>query len=263
MPQLSVFITTFNNEKTLPLCLESVAWADEIVIVDSNSTDTTPEIAKRFGCQLFFHEFLGYGRQKQLALDKTSHEWVLLLDADEALTEESQQEIQALLASTPTADGYEIPRLEQMFWRMCDHRTRLNHFLRLFRKSRGHVSTMPVHAAPKVDGRVARLRHPFYHFGEIDIHTKADKINGYSTGLVQDKVKKGTGGTRMRMIFYPPVYFIKTYLLKRNFFNGWAGFITSVMAAYYVFLKYAKLHEYHQDRSTLPVDLKKDDRGPC
>lgn len=263
MEKLSVFITTFNNAKTLPICLDSVRWADEIVVLDSNSTDATPEIARRYGCQLFFHEFLGYGRQKQLALDKTTHEWVLLLDADEALSPELQDEIRALLKTTPVADGYEIPRLEQVFWRMCNPKTRLNHFLRLFRKTKGHVSTMPIHAAPKVDGVIARLKHAFYHFGEIDIHTKVEKVNGYSTGLVQDKIGKGKRRVGLTMIFYPPLYFIKTYFFKRNFYNGWAGFITSVIAAFYVFLKYAKVHEYHQDRSSLPVDLKQDDRGPC
>ncbi len=263
MPRLSVFVTTFNNADTLAFCLESVRWADEIVVLDSFSTDKTLAIAERYGCRVFQHAFLGYGRQKQMALERTSHPWVLLLDADEALTPASQREIQALLAAgEPPCAGYTLPRLEQVFWRMCDRRTRLNHFLRLFRREAGRLGDMPVHAAPEVDGPIGRLQHPFYHFGEIDIHTKVEKINAYSSGLVRDKVAKGRRRVGLTMVLYPPLYFLKTYFLKRNFFNGWAGFITSVTAAYYVFLKYAKVHEHFQDRSGLPLDVPRRDHGP-
>jgi len=115
MEKLSVFITTFNNAHTLPTCLDSVRWADEIVVLDSFSTDATPQIATEYGCSFFQHKFLGYGPQKQLALEHTSHRWVLLLDADEALSPALQQEIQALLAQNPGMAGYELPRQEQMF----------------------------------------------------------------------------------------------------------------------------------------------------
>lgn len=263
MEKLSVFITTFNNASTLRLCLDSVKWASEIIIVDSFSSDETLTIAESYpNCKIFQHQFLGYGAQKQLALEKTHHLWVLLLDADEALTNEAQAEIQTLLQRSPTAAGYTLPRLEQMFWQMCDRRTRLNHFLRLFRRDCGQMGDMPVHAAPEVEGVIERLQHPFYHFGEIDIHTKVEKINNYSSGLVPDKVAKGCRHVGLTMILYPPLYFFKTYILKRNFFNGWAGFITSVTAAYYVFLKYAKVHEHFQDRSELPVDVPRREHGP-
>lgn len=247
MQKLSVFITTLNNELTLQACLESVKWADEIVVLDSFSSDRTLEIARTYDCTLAQHEFLGYGPQKQKAMEMTSHDWVLLLDADEQLSVELQAEIQQLLADEPGVDGFEIPRQEQLFWKMCSPRVRLNHYLRLFRKSRGHVSDMPVHAAPKVQGRTARLKNVFYHFGERSIHIKVDKINGYSTGLVEDKVSKGKKVYPwIRLIFYPPFVFLRSYLFKRNFINGWAGFITSVTMAFYAFLKYAKLYEHHQ-----------------
>ncbi|MHB1240915.1 MAG: glycosyltransferase family 2 protein [Gammaproteobacteria bacterium] len=246
MENLSVFVTTFNNARTLAPCLESVKWADEIVLLDSFSTDETVSIAERYGCRIFQHEFLGYGRQKQMALEHTRNRWVLLLDADEALAPDLQAEIRALLERGPQADGYEIPRQEQLFWRMCSPRVRMNHFLRLFDKHKGHVTDMPVHAAPKVDGTIHRLRNPFYHFGETDIHTKVDKINHYSTGLVADKLGKGRGRHPWILVLYPPVYFLRSYVFKRNFLNGWAGFITSVTGAFYVFLKYAKVYEERQ-----------------
>lgn len=245
MEKLSAFITTFNNARTLASCLESVRWADEIVLLDSGSTDATLDIAKRYNCQIFHHPFLGYGKQKQLALSKTTHLWVLLLDADEALSLNAQQEIRDVLQN-PHADGYNIPRLEQMFWCMNNPHTRLNKFLRLFRKDKGHITDMPIHAAPEIDGVIESLSSVFYHYGETDIDVKVSKLNAYSTGLVKDKVAKGTHPNPWILVFYPPFYFLRAYFFKRAFMNGWGGFITSFCGAFYVFLKYAKLYEFHQ-----------------
>lgn len=246
MTPLSVFITTFNNDRTLGACLESVKWADEIVVLDSFSTDNTEKIARLYGCKFSQHKFMGYGQQKQMALEQTSNQWVLLLDADEVLSPESQAEIRAILANGPDADGYALPRQEQLFWKMSSPHVRMNHFLRLFDKKKGHVTSMPIHAAPEVQGVVRKLRHPFYHFGETSIHVKVDKINHYSTGLVADKQAKGRRANPWIMVFYPPLFFIRSYVFKRNFLNGWAGFIGSVTMAYYAFLKYAKLYEAEQ-----------------
>lgn len=246
MEKLSAFVTTFNNAHTLRICLESVQWADELVVLDSFSTDETLQIAEDFGAKIFQHEFLGYGPQKQSAMEKTSHRWVLLLDADEALSPELQLEVQQLLKDRPQLDGYELPRQEQMFWRMASTSSRLNGFLRLFDKSKARVSDMPIHAAPKVTGKVGRLKAPFYHFGEVDIHTKVDKINNYSTGLVVDKIAKGKKPNPWILLVYPPIFFLRQYVVKRNFLNGWSGFIAAAINTFYAFLKYAKLFEYAQ-----------------
>jgi len=243
MEKLSVFITTFNNARTLPACLDSVRWADEILILDSFSTDATLDIAAAHGCVIHREAFKGYGPQKQSALEKTRHRWVLLLDADEALSPESQAEIRDLMRRGPDADGYTLPRQEQLFWRMSDPRVRMNHFLRLFDKNRGHIDAMPIHAAPKVEGRIARLEHPFYHFGETSLHVKVDKVNAYSSGLVREKRGRGVSPNPWKMVFYPPFAFVRSYLFKRAFLNGWAGFMASVVMAFYAFMKYAKLHE--------------------
>src|SRR3569832_919506 len=212
MEKLSVRVTTFNNERTLDACLGAVAWADEIVLLDSYSTDKSLEIAAKYHARILQHSFMGYGRQKQMAID---------------------------------ADGYELPRQVQLVWRMIHPRTRMNHFLRLFDKNKGRMSEMPVHAAPKLQGRIERLHGVFYHYGETDVHTKVEKVNAYSTGLVADKVAKGKRPNPWVMVFYPPLFFLRTYIFKRNFLNGWVGFITSVAQAFYVFLNYAKLFEYH------------------
>src|SRR3569832_235268 len=246
MEKLSVCVTTFNNERTLDACLGAVSWADEIVVLDSYSTDKTLDIAAKYHARISQHAFMGYGRQKQMAIDAAAHRWVLLLDAAEALSPELQAEMRELMQRGPAADGYELPRQEQLFWRMIHPRTRMNYFLRLFDKNKGRMSEMPVHAAPKLQGRIERLHGVFYHYGETDVHTKVEKVNAYSTGLVADKVAKGKRPNPWVMVFYPPVDFLRTYIFKRNFLTGWAGFITSEAQAFYVFLKYAKLYEYHE-----------------
>ncbi len=249
--KFSLCVTTLNNESTIGRCLESAPCADEIIVLDSYSSDGTVAIAERAGAKVHQQTFAGYGPQKQAAIDLASHDWVLLLDADEELTPRAQDEIVDVLTQLATkaqdVTGFELPRIEQMFWRMQSANSRLNYFLRLFDRRRSKMSDMPVHAAPKTDGRVLRMESPFLHFGEPDIHTKVAKINAYSSGLVADKAHKR--GAWWRMIVYPPYAFLRSYVIKRQFLNGWAGFIASVVMAFYAFLKYAKLFEYQQNES--------------
>ena len=257
-----MFVTTFNNEETLAQCLASVKFADEVVVLDSFSSDNTKNLAIAAGAIVHQHEFLGYGRQKQLALDHTQHDWVLFLDADEMLSDELAHELQQMLASgalgTGLTNGYDIKRIEQVFWRMSSNYTRKNYYTRLFRREVAAFSEMRIHATVAVAGRRQRLEHGFYHFGESSIHTKVEKTNGYSSGLVLDKIEKGRRPSPWVMVFYPPLFFIRSFIFKRGFTNGWAGFIASVVASFYVFLKYAKLYEHKRftelDGSEMPHD---------
>lgn len=246
MKKISAFVTTFNNELTLENTLKSVQWTDEIVVLDSFSSDGTLNIAEKYGAKIFQYKFLGYGPQKQLALEKTTCEWALLLDADEEVTAELQKEIKILLAGTPEHDGYKLPRKEQLFWRMSTPRAGYNYQLRLFRKTAGRLSKDAVHADPEVEGSVGKLRAPFLHYGETNIHAKEARINAYSSGMVAEKVAKGKKYPLLMCFFYPGWTFVQSYFFKCNFLNGSAGFIGSVIMAHYSFLKYAKLHEYYQ-----------------
>lgn len=250
MPPLSVCITTYNNDDTLANCLQSVFWADEIIVLDSFSTDKTQKIANEFQCTIHEHRFLGYSRQKQMAIDLAKNDWVLLLDADEALSSTLQTEIRSLMQpkSGPQANGCEFPRQEQMFWQMASTTSRLNYFMRLFRKSKGKMNDIAIHAAPTVTGDVIRLKSPFYHFGEPNIDTKVGKLNYYSTGMVEDRVSRGKTVNPWSLIYYPPLVFLRSYFWKRNFVNGWAGFIGSVCMAFYAFMKYAKVFEHQQHK---------------
>ena len=244
---LSVFVTTLNNAATLEACLKSVAWADEILVLDSGSTDETAAIAARYGARLLVEPFKGYGPQKASAMAQTTHAWCLLLDADEALTRQSRAAIEAALVA-PAATGFTLPRREQLFWRWQAQHARHNPMLRLIDKRRARFSTDAIHAAPVVDGRVAALAAPFLHYGEPDIATKVAKVNHYSSGMVAGKLAKGEPFLRTRMILQPPWHFFRSYVLKRKFLAGWAGLIGCAIDAFYVFLKYAKLYEAKQKK---------------
>jgi len=242
---LSAVVTTFDNAATLEDCLASVSFCDEVIVLDSDSTDDTRAIAQRCGARIFIEPFKGYGPQKQSAIDKATHDWVLLLDADEQLTDAGRDSIQRELAA-PRAEGYRLPRQEWLFWRWPHPATRPNWQLRLFRRSRGRMNAVPVHAAPEVSGDVVDLDAPFRHYGEPCLADRVDKINLYSSGLVDHKRTQRPALLGLRMLLYPSVAFAKLYFGKRYFLNGWAGFFAARTQAFYAFLKYAKVHEHRQ-----------------
>jgi glycosyltransferase involved in cell wall biosynthesis len=241
-PPLSAVVTTFNNAGTLASCLESLAFCDEIVVLDSNSDDATRQIAEQHGARVFIESFKGYGPQKQSAIDKARHDWILLLDADESLMAEGRVVIERELQA-PRAAGYRLPRYEWLFWRWPSPGTRPNWQLRLFRKSCGGMNAVPIHAAPEVEGTVRDIDAPFRHFGEAELAVRVDKINRYSSGLVEHKLKSPPRFLGLRLVFYPTVAFLRFYILQRYFLNGWAGYFAARSQAFYAFLKYAKVLE--------------------
>lgn len=269
---LSVVVTTLDNAATLERCLASVAWADEIVLLDSGSTDGTLDIARRYDARIASQPFRGYAQQKQDAIDRASHAWVLLLDADEAVADGARAAFEAALVA-PTVAGFRLPRREQMFWTFQHRWHWVNAHLRLFDRRRARMNDVPVHAAPEADGPVRTLRRAvLLHYGEPDIHTKIAKINAYSTGLVADKLRRRQRFTGLRMLLYPPVFFLRQYVVKRYFLNGWAGFISAASGAFYVFLKYAKLYEARRAQRSVGAPAlaaqkahgqRDDERGPA
>ena len=241
-PPLSGVVTTFNNAATLDACLASLAFCDDRVVLDSGSSDDTQAIATRHGARIAVQPFQGYGPQKQAAIDLAMHDWVLLLDADEHLTDAGRVAIERELAA-PRADGYRLPRSEWLFWRWPHAGTRANWQLRLFRRSNGRMNAVPVHAAPEVEGRVLDLHAPFRHYGEPRLADRVDKVNRYSSGLVAHKRARRTAAPGLRVLLAPALAFLKLYFGKRYFLNGWAGYFAARTQAFYVFLKYAKVLE--------------------
>lgn len=245
---LSVVVTTFNSAATLDACLRGVSWADEIVVLDSGSTDASMAIAARYGARIHAQPFAGYSAQKQAAIDLASHRWVLLLDSDESLDEASIAPLQqALLA--PTCAGYQLWRREWQFWRWQSRRARLNHYVRLFDRRHARMSRHEVHEEVQVDGAIGVLDVVIDHHGEPDISGRVGKADRYSSLQLPDLARRRVGGLRLRMVAYPTVAFLRYYLLRGHWRSGWAGFIAARIHAFYAFLKYAKLYELEQRRS--------------
>lgn len=240
---LSVVVITYNNADTLERCLAAVDWAEEIVVLDSGSTDATVEIARKHGARIATHPFDDYGPQKQRAIDSASHDWILNLDADEVLSPGTREIIEQALVA-PDVAGFRLPRRERMFWTVQHRRSWRNGHLRLFDRRRARMNEVPVHAAVEADGPVRTLwQADFVNDGDADIATRVEKINRYSSGMVAHKLARGQRFLGARMVLYPPVFFVRQYVFKRYFLSGWGGFVSSVTGAFYVFLKYAKLYE--------------------
>ncbi|MDW2982908.1 MAG: glycosyltransferase family 2 protein [Rhodanobacter sp.] len=244
---LSVVVTTFNSAATLDACLCGVSWADEIVVLDSGSTDATASIAAHYGARIHTQPFAGYSAQKQAAIDLASHRWVLLLDSDESLDADAAARLQqALLA--PAHAGYQLWRREWQFWRWQSRRGRLNRYVRLFDRQRARMSGHEVHEEVLVDGPVGALDVVIDHHGEPDIAGRVAKANRYSSLQQADLAGRRVGWLRLRMVAYPAVAFLRYYVLRGHWRSGWAGFIAARIHAFYAFLKYAKLYERRRPR---------------
>ncbi len=244
---LSVVVTTFNSADTLDACLRGVSWADEIVVLDSGSTDATAAIAAHYGAHVHTQPFAGYSAQKQAAIDLASHRWVLLLDSDESLDADAAARLRpALLA--PGYAGYRLWRREWQFWRWQSRRGRLNQYVRLFDRQHARMSGHEVHEEVQVDGPVGVLDVVIDHHGEPDIAGRVAKANRYSSLQLADLAKRKVGWLRLRMVAYPAVAFLRYYLLRGHWRSGWAGFIAARIHAFYAFLKYAKLYEQRRPR---------------
>lgn len=247
---LSVVVTAFNSAATLERCLHSVAWAEDVFVLDSGSSDATQAIAQATGARVEVQAFRGYARQKQDAIDRARHPWVLLLDSDEALGDGARDAIETALEA-PAASGFTLPRREHVFWRLAHRGIRQDRFLRLFDRRVTRMSGDPVHESPVCSGRIADLDAQLLHWGQPDIATKVDKLNRYSTLAVDAETKRGQadGATGLRMLWYPTFVFWRQYLFKRHFLNGWAGLVAARSMAFYALMKDAKRLERRIQRA--------------
>jgi glycosyltransferase involved in cell wall biosynthesis len=239
---LSVVVTTFNSADTLDACLRSAAWADELVVLDSGSTDATLSIAAHYKARVHAQPFAGYSAQKQAAIDLASHRWVLLLDSDESLPANAAVLLRHTL-DAPAHAGYQLWRREWQFWRWQSSQARLNHYVRLFDRQRARMSGHEVHESVQVEGSIGVLDIVIDHYGERDIAGRVAKANRYSSMQLVDRGQRSTSWLPLRMVAYPMVAFTRFYFLRGHWRSGWAGFIAARVHAFYAFLKYAKLHE--------------------
>jgi glycosyltransferase involved in cell wall biosynthesis len=244
VPKLSVTIITKNEAQHVGDALQSVAWADEIVLVDSGSTDDTLAIARRFTDRVSYREWHGYGDQKNHAASLAAHDWILSIDADERVTPALADEIRALLREEPAARGYRIPRVS---WHLGRWIRSTDWYpdapLRLYDRRAARWQPRLVHESLTLDGHAGRLQHFIKHYAYRSLSHHLEKIDWYTTLASQQLHEEGHRANPLDIALHPPLAFLRNYLLRGGIRDGAAGLIVSAMNSYYVFLKLAKLWE--------------------
>lgn len=248
---ISACVTAGNEEANIRRCLESLKWADEIVVVDSFSADRTAEISREYTDRVYQHQWLGYIGQKNLIKDMAKGPWVLFVDADEEVSPGLRAEIEREfeLGASKGYAGYEFPRMVHYLGRWITHGDWYPDVkLRLFRKAVGTCGGREPHDRTTVDGPVRRLSKPLYHYTYTGIADHLVTLNKFSSITAETELGDGRSFRLVDLIFRPWVRFLRSYVVRRGMLDGLPGFIIAVTAAYSVFAKYAKLWELEMER---------------
>ena len=237
---IGVLVITYNEEEMLADCLDSVTWADEIVVVDSDSKDKTREIAKEYTDKVYIREFDNFSNQRNFGLEKLESDWILVLDADERVTPELQAEIEEKIVSG-NHDLYQIPRKNFFLGKWIKHAGWYPDYTdRLFKNDQSIRYAGDVHESPTFTGKKGRMDQPMIHYTYRDINHYINKINHYSTLNAEESNKKPS----IFYVFARPIWeFINVYFIKRGFLLGKEGIIFAMISSLDRFLKYAKLWE--------------------
>jgi glycosyltransferase involved in cell wall biosynthesis len=241
---LSVTVITLNEAARIDDCLASVRWADEVLVVDSGSTDDTVRRATDAGARVLTRDWPGYAAQKNWAASQASHDWILSLDADERVTPALADEIRRTLDAGPAEAGFRMPRVTWHLGRWI--RTTdwyPDYQLRLYHRGRARWTPRRVHESVEADGPVRTLTQDLQHYAYRDISHHHATMDTYTRLAAMEMYDQGRRATAADLVLHPPAAFIRNYLLRRGIADGVPGFIVSVMNAYYVFLKFARLRE--------------------
>jgi glycosyltransferase involved in cell wall biosynthesis len=250
-PTVSAAVICLDEEKNVAACLESLAWCDEIVVVDSGSRDRTVEIARKHATRVLHHDWPGYVAQKNWALDQTTGDWVLCVDADERCTPALRDAIQAALRGDPPEAGFAVRRHVFYLGRWIDHGGWYPDWkLRLVRRGRARWGGVDPHDKLIADGPVARLDADLVHYTYGDFSDHLRTVQRFSDVVVDGWLRSGRRFSLLGAIAHPPIKFFETYVWKRGFLDGWAGFVIAATSSFYVFAKHVKLWERTRDENT-------------
>lgn len=243
--RISATVITKNEEANIERCLASLDIADEIVVVDAESTDGTVEMVRKYTSKVYTNPWPGHIQQKNLAIEKAEGDWILSLDADEELTPELKEEIVAARSrGFDRVDGYYLPRRSLFLGRWIEHcGWRPDYHLRLFKKTQGRFGGMNPHDIVRIKGATARLRHSMRHYTypSLDIYLK--RMNSY-TSIAAEELYKNEKRCRWRhLALSPAATFLKMFLVKQGFRDGVEGLLLCILSAYSVLIKYLKLRE--------------------
>lgn len=243
--RVSAVVVCGNEADAIADCLASVGWCDEIVVVDSLSTDGTAEIARRFTDRVIGRAWPGYVAQKQFALEQASGDWVLSLDADERCTPALRDAILATLPGAgPEVAGFELRRHVFYLGRWIDHGGWYPDWkLRLVRRGRARWAGVDPHDRLEADGPVRRLDADLHHLTYRDFAHQLRTVDRFSAVVAAEWRKEGRRSSWLDALFHPPAKFLECYVWKRGFLDGWPGFVIAMTSAFYVFAKQVKLRE--------------------
>jgi glycosyltransferase involved in cell wall biosynthesis len=243
-PRLSAVVITLNEEQRIRACLESVAWADEIVVVDAESHDKTVQIAREFTDRVVVRPWPGFAEQKNYALGLARGDWLLSLDADEEVSGELAREIAGVLAASTAADGYAVPRRNVFLGQWIRHGGLFPDWqIRLFRRGRGRFVARDVHESVTIDGTVARLRGHLVHTSYRDVSDFLERAGRYATLAARELVRQGRRPRTHELVLRPFGRFARMYVLQAGFLDGRKGLLLAALYAYYVFMRTAKAWE--------------------
>lgn len=246
--KISVTVRTFNEEKNIRACLESVSWANEIVVVDSESTDKTVSIAREYTEKIVIQPWLGHIRQSQFATDQASNLWVLSMDADEQVSPGLRDEILGIDLANAGCDAYEMPRRHFFMQKWINHSAWYPDYkIRLFRKDRCRWGGYAPHDKVQVTGSTGRLKNDILHYIYLDLDHFASTKNKYSTLTALDHYKNGKRADILDVTLRPLYAFLYRYFVRLGILDGLPGFTISIMESHAVFMKYMKLHELQND----------------
>ena len=239
--KISAVIITKNEEQNIERCLKSLHWVDEIVVVDSGSTDATLEICKKYNCKIVETEWLGYGKTKHLAVNSASNDWILSIDADEEVAKESVPIIKELVTQNPSI-GYRVQIKSYYLGRLIKHSGWGNEFkLRVFNKRFGNYNNAEVHETVILKGEKQNSKVVFYHHTYPTVEKQLEKINRYSTLQAHELYEKGKKYSLPLIAFFVLNKFFATYFFRLGFLDGKEGFILAYFSSVGVFSKYVKL----------------------
>lgn len=244
--KLSAIIITKNEEANLERCLRSISWVDEIIVVDSASTDATANIARSHQARVFTPEWNGFGSAKQFALDQATGDWVFSIDADEEVSFTLKNEIIQLLEKEPACAGYKIPRKTQFLGRWILHSGWYpEDVLRLFRRMSGRFTPALVHEEILVEGAIGRLNNPLLHYSYPTIEDYTRKLDHYSTLGAEELYRSGRKCRPYHLVVKPLVSFFHKLVLQKGWRDGWEGYLIAYLTGVGTLLKYAKLRWRH------------------
>jgi len=254
MAGLSCILIVRNEAARIERCLRSISFADEIVVLDTGSTDATPELARRHTHRVYSSAWKGYGGTKQEALGMTTGEWILWIDADEVVPADLAGEIRGIVDGETEYSGFHLARKAYFLRRWIRHGGWYpGHVIRLFRRDCGRFSPDRVHEGVKLSGKAGFLKHPLEHHTDDTIRHYFEKFNRYTSLAAEDLAGRGKRPAVYHVLLRPVFMFLRMYVIRLGFLDGMEGFLLALFSGQSVFAKYAKGRE--AGRSTVPADV--------